>query len=144
MTAPQSFTLDSPSSEPVTVKMQDFKVKDDQCSWVFKVECGAPGIKIDTANTNVDDTQVQISFVEYSNQFVNVEGTILEDDIWLHKNEIPAIYDMNDQAGGEPPNLIYQPYNDSDIQQSIPGRIILEQMNWYNLSYNTYNDYSDY
>ena len=92
--APQSFTLDNVGSPPVTLKMKNFKAKEDQCSWVFKVECGAPGIKIDTDNTNVEDTDVQISFIEYSAQFVYYDKLVLDDNMWLNKKEIPKVYDM--------------------------------------------------
>jgi hypothetical protein len=69
---------------------------------VVKVECGAPGLKIDTSTT-VDETKAILSFTDYSNQFNNVDGIMLEGtvphNVWLNKNSKSAQYDMTTYNG---------------------------------------------
>ena len=55
------------TKDVVKLSMQgSYKADKDQCSWVVKVECGAPGLKINS-DTTVDQTKAILSFVDYSN-----------------------------------------------------------------------------
>lgn len=51
------------------------------------------------------------------------------------------MYDMSGAIGGEPPNVVFKPYNDTDYKRYIPGRLILNWMAWYEESYDMYSDY---
>ena len=48
---------------------------------------------------------------------------------------------MNGAIGGEPPNVVFKPYN-NDYERRIPGRLILDWMAWTQESYDQYTDYS--
>jgi len=57
----------------------------DQCTWLVKAECGAPGLVINNDSaTDLDDTDVDIFYMEYNAD----EGVVLDttDTNW------PAFY----------------------------------------------------
>ena len=51
---------------------------------------------------------------------------------------------MNGHVGGEPPSLNLKFSNTSTYMQKIPGRIIVEWMNWTQVRYDEYTEYGEY
>ena len=105
----------------------------DQCSWVVKVQCGAPGLAIDSTTT-LDATKATLSFVEYSTEFNTLDSITLDSDVWLPSSALPAYYDMG-LYGGTAPDLKMQQYGDDDNEISgvyyyVPGDFILERYAW--------------
>lgn len=73
----------------VIVTMSGSWTTSDQCTWLVKAECGAPGLIINgweysTGNTDVTDSDVEIFYMEYNAD----EGVVLDstDTNW------PAFY----------------------------------------------------
>lgn len=120
-----------------------FKADLDQCSWVVKVECGAPGLKIDTSST-LDETKAILSFTDYSNQFNNVDGITLEGtaphNVWLNKNLKSAQYDMT-TMNGVPGMLQFEiliPNSPTNLWKQVPGWIIEK---WHTYTLEGYAEY---
>jgi len=108
--------------------------------------CGAPTVKIG-ANTNLLDSEVIISFVEYSNEYtrladpqVTLDSYEIETysvDIFLPKNLKPAYYTDETVLGGTIPEIVNKNAT-TGHSIYIPGQIIVEWMQWFNSSYDTY------
>jgi len=70
--------IDTIGDTGATLKMTGAYKKDkDQCTWVVKVECGAPGIRM--TDTSVSTAaQMVVSFTEYTNEFLKKYSVTLE------------------------------------------------------------------
>ena len=134
----QSLVIDKIGSSEVSLTMSGaFVANLDQCSWVVKVKCGAPGLKIDTTTT-MDESSAILSFTDYSNQFNVVDGNTLEGtaphNVWLNKDLKTAYYDMT-TPNGVPGMLKFEiliPDSITNYWNEVPGWII-EQWHTYTL-----------
>lgn len=93
------------------MKMSGSYAKDkDQCTWVVRVECGAPGILINTSTT-VDASKMMLSYTDYSNEFARFSNVVLEGTdphkVWMPPTVKPTYYD-NSAKGGEPGLLSFK------------------------------------
>lgn len=121
----QDFLIKKVGRDDVALTMSgSYVATKDQCSWVVKVQCGAPGLKIESTTT-VDATKATLSFVEYSTEFNTLDKITLEDDVWLPSGQVPAYYDMS-TYGGTGPSLKMQQFGAdgaaiTGLFQYIPG-----------------------
>jgi hypothetical protein len=97
----------------VTVTMSGSWTTSDQCTWLVKAECGAPGLIINnsTSYTDVTDSDVEVFYMEYN----TAEGVVLDstDTNW------PAFYTTGTtaQVPGIPD---YTQTNTIDFQGELP------------------------
>lgn len=94
------------------------------------------------SKTDLDDSEVIISFVEYSKEFTRDINLESHDDsmgsYFLPTNLKPAYYTDETVVGGTVPSIVQKESATSTRTTLIPGQIMIDWMRWFNSSYTTY------